>query len=116
MIRILLDECLPVKLKYRFREINPDFKVSTVTDQKWTGLKNGELLKNAQQKFELFVTIDQNLPHQQVLSKYSIAIMALKAKSNRYMDLLEFVEPVCEAVTNIDKGKYYEIELPGKQT
>jgi len=31
MTRILLDECLPVKLKYRFQEIAPDFWVSTVT-------------------------------------------------------------------------------------
>lgn len=116
MMRILLDECLPVKLKYRFQEINPDFRVSTVTHQKWTGLKNGELLEKAQQKFEVFVTIDQNLPHQQVLSKYSIAIIALKANSNRYMDLLEFVEPVCQAVTTLDKGKYYEIDPPNKQT
>jgi hypothetical protein len=49
MIRILLDECLPVKLKYRFQENSPDFQVTTVTDQGWTGIKNGKLLDKAHQ-------------------------------------------------------------------
>lgn len=78
MTRILLDECLPVKLKYRFEENGERFKVSTVTSQGWTGIKNGDLLEKAQQEFDVFVTIDQNLPYQQEISKYSIAIILLK--------------------------------------
>lgn len=31
MIRILLDECLPVKLMYRFQEFDQEFEVSMVT-------------------------------------------------------------------------------------
>ena len=111
MIRILLDECLPVKLKYRYQEIIPEFQVSTVTGQGWTGIKNGELLEKAQEEFDVFVTIDQNLSYQQKLSKYSIAIVALKAKSNRYKDLLAFIESVSEAIENAEEGKFYEIAL-----
>jgi len=111
MIRILLDECLPVKLKYRYQEITPEFQVSTVTGQGWTGIKNGELLEKAQEEFDVFVTIDQNLSYQQKLSKYSIAIVALKAKSNRYKDLLAFIESVSEAIENAEEGKFYEIAL-----
>jgi len=54
MIRVLLDECLPVKLKYGFRKKDPDFLVSTVIDQKWTGLKNGTLLSRDQKEFDVF--------------------------------------------------------------
>ena len=109
MTRILLDECLPVKLKYRFQEISPEFQVSTVTGQGWTGIKNGKLLEKAQQDFEIFVTIDQNLPYQQELSKYSIAVVALKAKSNRYKDLLGFVNSASETIKTAEKSKFYEI-------
>lgn len=109
MTRILLDECLPVKLKYRFKEISPNFKVATVTGKGWSGFKNGKLLEKAQQEFEVFVTIDQNLAYQQKLSKYSIAVIALKAKSNRYKDLLGFVESASQAIKTAEKSKYYEI-------
>lgn len=109
MTRILLDECLPVKLKYRLQEISPDFQVSTVTGKGWTGIKNGKLLEKAQQEFEIFVTIDQNLPFQQELSKYSIAVVAFKAKSNRYKDLLVFVKSASEAIKAAEVGKMYEI-------
>lgn len=58
MTRIRLDECLPVKLKYRFEEGGEKFNVSTVTSQGWTGIKNGNLLEKAQQEYDIFVTID----------------------------------------------------------
>ena len=98
MIRILLDECLDVKLKYRFQEYSLNFRVTTVSGQQWKGIKNGKLLAQAQQQFDVFVTIDQNLSYQQVLSSFSIAVVILKAISNRYEDLLEFVKPASEII------------------
>lgn len=109
MIRIILDECLPVKLKYRFQECGLDLHISTVTGQGWSGIKNGKLLEICQKEFDVFVTIDQNLPYQQDLKKYTIAIIALKSKSNRYKDLLDFVEPACEKIHTAKTGKFYEI-------
>ncbi len=109
MARILLDECLPVKLKYRFQELSPEFLVTTVTGQGWTGIKNGKLLEKAQHEFDVFVTIDQNLPYQQELSDYSIAVVALQARSNRYKDLLEFVGAAFETLKTVEQGKFYEI-------
>jgi hypothetical protein len=109
MIRILLDECLDVKLKYRFQEYSSNFRVSIVTGQQWTGIKNGKLLAQAQQQFDVFVTIDQNLPYQQVLSSFSIAVVVLKATSNRYGDLLEFVKSASEIIESAKAGMLYEI-------
>lgn len=109
MIRILLDECLPVKLMFRFKEINPEFQVSTVTAQEWTGVKNGRLLDKAEENFDVFITIDQNLFYQQELSKYNIAVVAIKAKSNRYKDLLKFIESVSDIIKDVEAGKFYTI-------
>src|SRR5699024_851682 len=109
MIHILLDEYLDVKLKYRFQEYSPNFRVSTVADQQWTGVKNGKLLTQAQQQFDVFVTIDQNTSYQQELSKYSIAVVVFKAKSNRYKDLLKFVTPASEIIKSAQVGKFYEV-------
>ena len=107
MIHILLDECLPVKLMYRFEEMDPNFQVSTVTGMNWAGVKNGKLLEKAQTDFDVFITIDQNLSYQQELSKYSIAVIAFKAKSSRYKDLLEFLEPASEIMEKVEIGKFY---------
>ena len=57
--------------------------MKTVPDAGWAALKNGELLGRAQQEFEAFVTVDRNLPFQQDLSRFSIAVIVLRAPSNR---------------------------------
>jgi len=55
-IKILLDECLPKKLKYRIEELNPDFSAITVPEVGWASISNGKLLKKAEQEFDIFVT------------------------------------------------------------
>ena len=64
-MRILLDESLPIELQSEL----PDHDTRTVQAMGWSGLKNGELLARAADLFEVFLTVDQNLPHQQNLRK-----------------------------------------------
>lgn len=78
-MRILLDESLPQELK----EELPGHRVVTVRENGWSGLKNGELLRHAADRFDVFVTADQNLQFQQNLSKLPIAVLVLVAPSNR---------------------------------
>jgi predicted nuclease of predicted toxin-antitoxin system len=42
-MKLLLDENLPVKLKYRFKEFG--WEAYTVRDMQWFGKENGELLQ-----------------------------------------------------------------------
>lgn len=112
MIHILLDECLPVKLKHRFAEANPNFQVSTVTDEKWTGAKDGNLLAKAQRRFDVFITIDKNLSYQQKISTFPITIILLEARSNRYKDLIEFVEPASEVIKSAKSGSLHKVFTP----
>ena len=62
--RVLLDETVDRQLKPLSGE---DLEVRTVQEQEWGGLKNGELLRAASAVFDVFVTMDQNLPYQQNL-------------------------------------------------
>ena len=55
MLRILLDECIPV----RFRLLISGHHVETVRYRNWLGKKNGDLLKAAQAHFDVFVTVDK---------------------------------------------------------
>ncbi len=62
-MRVLLDECLPKKLK---RDIEADF-AQTVPEAGWASKKNGELLRLAATNFDVLLTNDQNMEHQQNL-------------------------------------------------
>jgi hypothetical protein len=63
-MRILLDECVPRRLRQEL----PGHDVRTVQELGWSGKKNGELLQlMAGQGFEVLVTVDQSIRHQQNL-------------------------------------------------
>ena len=80
-MKILLDESLPRKLRNDFGN---EHEVWTVQDMGWLGKKNGELLKlMTDNGFELFATIDRNLPYQQNLAKLTVPIFVLCAKDSR---------------------------------
>ena len=80
-MKILLDESLPRKIK---RYFGSQHEVFSVRDMNWLGKKNGELLKLLiDDKFELFITVDRNLPYQQNLERLPITIFVLCAVNNR---------------------------------
>ena len=93
-MRVLLDECLPRKLK---REIQADV-VKTVPEMGWAGTKNGALLRLAEQEFDVFLTNDQNLEYQQNLSRFDLAVVVLIAPTNDVDDLKPLMPAASEAV------------------
>jgi hypothetical protein len=93
-VRILLDECVDWRLSRAI--IGHD--VSTARQMGWISIKNGELLALASQRFDVFVTVDRNLPHQQNVGVLPIAIIALQAKTNRLVDLLPLVPNLLAAI------------------
>lgn len=104
-MRVLLDECLPKKLK---REL-PGYTVITVPEQGWAGQKNGALLQLAQAEFDVFVTIDQNLTSQQNLSQIDLAIVVLTAQDNQLETLQPLMPKVLEALETIQTGQTVQI-------
>ena len=70
-MRVLLDECLPRKLKSELAE----HEVRTAQEQGWAGLKNGELLKVADRSFDVLLTVDRNIAFQQNLKGMRIATL-----------------------------------------
>lgn len=73
IIKILLDKCLPKKLKYRIKELDPDFFAKTVPKVGWASISNGKLLEKAEEEFDVFVTSDRNLSFQQYLRRSATA-------------------------------------------
>jgi hypothetical protein len=110
MIKILLDECLPKKLKYRIEELDPEFFAKTNPEMGWASLSNGELLSVAEGEFDVFITSDKNLSFQQSIPSSSIQVVLLKARTNTYEDLLPLVEKLPSVINAQEPGKFIEIE------
>lgn len=83
-MRLLLDECVPMGP----RRSLPSHCVSTVVDEAWSGIKNGQLLKLAAESFDAFITVDKNLPYQQNTAALPVAVLVLDTVSNELPFLL----------------------------
>ncbi len=105
-MRILLDECVPRRLG---REL-PGHDVRTVPEMGWSGQKNGELLRSMTgQGFEVLITVDRSLRHQQNLHTAGVAVIVLVAASNRLADLAPLMSSVEAALGSVGPGLVVEI-------
>jgi predicted nuclease of predicted toxin-antitoxin system len=104
---ILLDENIDSFLKALFA---PQFGVMTVRERGWNGKKNRELLRLAQKEFDVFVTMDQNLEHQQNLRGLDLGVVVLYARSNAYPRIAPLMTKVNEVATLIQVGEVVHIK------
>lgn len=105
-MRVLLDECVPRKLR---REL-PEHEVRTVTEAGWNGTKNGALLTLAAQQFDVFLTVDSNLQYQQNLASLPISVIVMLAPSND-VDVLRPLMPQVRAVLGeVEPGRLYHVQ------
>lgn len=104
-MRILLDENLPRKLAGYLT----GHKCSTVVECGWSGKKNGELLTLADALFDLLLTLDKNLPYQQDLTTKRIAVLIVRARSNRIQDLIPVIPECLTALASIQPRQVVRI-------
>jgi hypothetical protein len=105
-MRLLLDECLPRKLK------NSLFahECRAVPDEGWAGKKNGELLTLAERSgFQAFITIDRGIEYQQNLNPRSIAVVLIRTQSNRLVDLLPHVPEILNVLGSLQPGQLAKV-------
>ena len=87
-MKILLDECVTKHLKPHLS----GYQVSTVRELGWNGVKNGKLMTLCVENgFDILLTIDKNLQHQQNLEKYPVTIIILNSYSSKVEELVEFL-------------------------
>ena len=109
-MRILLDECLPARLR---RDL-PRHQVQTVPRAGWAGIKNGQLLRLIAQsgEFDVFLTMDKSLPHQQKLKDLPFAVLVLRAKSNRFEETHPLMPEVFRRLGEFKPGQVYVLTRP----
>lgn len=93
-MRVLIDECLSKKLKLELK----DHLVKTVPEAGWAAKQNGELLRLAELDFDVLLTNDKNMEHQQNLKSFDLAFVVLVAPTNDIEDLKPLMPKVNEAL------------------
>ena len=99
-MKVLVDECVDWRLS---REI-VGHDVKTARQMGWSTIKNGELLALAAKEFDVFVTVDRNLSFQQNLPAFAIAVIVLRAKSNRLSELQPLVPELLASIPTAKRG------------
>jgi hypothetical protein len=104
-MRLLLDECLPKGLVLAL----PGHNVKTVRQMDWQGVSNGALLKLIADSgaFDVFITVDKNLPHQNKVSDLPFAIVIFRAKSNRLPDVRPFAPEILRRLPEFLPGHVF---------
>ena len=107
-MRVLLDENVPHKL----RACLPQHDVATVAYLGWGGLTNGELLSAAENAgFDVFVTGDRALEHQQNVKGLRIAIVSLSA--HNWPIIKHRVVEITSAIDKASAGSFTRVECGG---
>lgn len=105
-MRVLLDENLDWRL---VRYFDADFQVTTVSRQGWKGKRNSELLQQAEAAFDVLVTMDRSIEHQQNLSKYNIGVILISARSNRIQNIQPAMLRVNEVLRKVQPGQVLHV-------
>ena len=102
-MKILLDESVLRLLKLRL----PHLDISTVQEMGWAGVRNGELLRRAEEHFNIFITADQNLQYQQNISGRRLAILVLP--SNQVPIVTRLLPSVEALLATIQPGTLVDV-------
>ena len=103
----MLDECVTKRLKKYLEE----FKVFTVRELGLSGIKNGKLMAYCvENKFDILLTIDKNLMHQQNLDKYTVTIVVFNCFTSKIEELITFLPSFKSQVDTLQKHKAYIID------
>ena len=108
-MRILLDACLPRKLQ---TVLTKDLAGHAITTAKQAGVNlflDRLILDAAEGQFDVILTVDRNLRHQQAIKRRSYAIVVLRAHSNKLEHLARLAPDIRRLLPTVKPGEVYEV-------
>lgn len=104
MRRILLDESVPRPLLRSFA----DAEAVTIDQLGWKGMRNGELLRQAEaHRFDVLITSDKNMRHQNSLAGYRLAVLVLPHTNWPLLRLMQ--QSIAVAATSAQPAQFTEL-------
>jgi hypothetical protein len=75
----------------------------------WGGITNGKLMLLAQQSFDVFVTVDQNLEHQQNVAKLALGLVIVAVPDNNIKYFRPMFVALQKAAASIRPGQVIHV-------
>jgi len=92
-----------------YRLISVTFENHECPSAEWAGLKgfkNDELVRAAELAgYEVLLTVDQGMRHQQNIARRRISVIAIHAKTNQLEDLLPLLQAIQDALRTAKPGQ-----------
>ena len=108
-MKILLDECLPLDFRHCF----VSHQAHTAQWAGFKGKQNGELIRAAESAgYEIPLTVDQGIPHQQPPAGRQISIIVIRSPTNQLEDLEPLVASILRAIGVIQPAQTLVIPAP----
>lgn len=105
-MRILIDACLPTQLK----TLLEGSEIKTAREMGWQQLDNGQLLEKASGRFDVLLTMDKSMPSQQVVARYAVMVLVVRAASNRIADLVPLLPKIQGAIEAVTLGTAISVQ------
>ena len=105
-MKILLDHDVPQPLRFLLK----DHDTHTAAYRGWDGLRNGELLEAAAHAgYDLLITCDQRMRHQQNLSRYNITVITVMG--GRWPHIRQNIDLIRGALSSAVRGEANPVHL-----
>ncbi len=104
-MKILIDECVPRSIK---RSLT-GHSAHTIQELGYSSYENGDLIRIAEDEFDLFITSDQNIRYQQNLTGRNLAILMLS--TNKGSIIKANRERIFETVNNMKPTEFIALVL-----
>lgn len=78
--------------------------VRTVQEAGWAGFANGELLRRASGNFDVLLTVDQRLRHQQNVRQHQIGVVVIETFDTTLANLRSLLPQIQRAVATVEPG------------
>jgi hypothetical protein len=106
-MRVLFDNGTPRGIAAALQ----DHTVEEARSRGWDTLRNGELLEAAERAgFDVFITTDRNIRHQQNLAGRRIAVVILS--KGRWKLIRSRLSEIAAAVGHAAPGSFTEVDIP----
>lgn len=105
-MKVLFDQGTPVPLRRHLIE----HMVSTAAEKGWSDLDNGDLIEKAEQEgFEVLITTDQNMRHQQNITGRKLAVLVLLTTAWPKIQLK--IDDIRESLIGLNPGEFKEVSI-----
>ena len=105
-MKLLFDQGTPAPLRRHL----PGHSVDTLAEKGWSEKGNGELLDLAEREgYEVLVTTDQGLPHQQNLARWQVGVVVLRSTDWSRVRLR--TREIARAIEAVRPGQAVEVRI-----